>query len=186
MSEQKIRNDKKEKGDQSNPALEQNQSEKPMSFIGMVMMTGFIGGLLWSSIAYLCYYFSFTKIEPNIIFEPWAVGDWKDRWIGIALSIIAYGIISIGVALVYYAALRKFRSMWIGAGYGVVLFLAVFLLLKPLFPSMESLTAIDYHTLITTVCIYILYGVFIGYSISYEENELRHQEQKEKSGEVVP
>jgi hypothetical protein len=186
MSEQKRHNEKKEKGDQSDPALEQNQSEKPMSFVMMVMLTGFIGGLLWSAIAYLCYYFSFTKIEPNIIFEPWAVGDWSDRWIGIALSILAYGIISIGVALVYYAVLRKLKSMWVGAGYGVLLFLVVFILLKPLFPSMKSLTAIDYHTLITTLCIYVLYGVFIGYSISYEENELRHQEQKEKSGEVVP
>ncbi|OIU71088.1 YqhR family membrane protein [Rossellomorea aquimaris] len=175
----------KVKGDQTNPALEQNQSEKPMSFLGMVILTGFIGGLIWSSMAYLCYYFSFTKLEPNIIFEPWAAGDWRERWIGIILSIVAYGIISIGVALVYYGVLRKFKSMWVGAGYGIVLFFTVFLLLKPLFPSIKSFTAIDYHTLITSLCIYILYGVFIGYSISYEENELRHEEQKEKSGEMA-
>jgi Conserved membrane protein YqhR len=185
MSEQK-NEAAKVKGDQTDPALEQNQSEKPMSFMGMVILTGFIGGLLWSSIAYLCYYFSFTKLEPNIIFEPWAAGDWRERWIGIILSILAYGIISIGVALVYYGVLRKFKSMWVGAGYGIVLFFTVFLLLKPLFPSIKSFTAIDYHTLITSLCIYILYGVFIGFSISYEENELRHQEQKEKSGEVTP
>ncbi|QWC21637.1 hypothetical protein KJK41_15075 [Bacillus haikouensis] len=184
MSEQKNQAEKV-KGDQTNPALEQNQSEKPMSFIGMVMLTGFIGGLIWSSIAYLCYYFSFTKLEPNIIFEPWAVGDWRERWIGIILSILAYGIISIGVALVYYGALRKFKSMWVGAGYGIVLFFTVFLLLRPLFPSIKSFAAIDYHTLITSLCIYILYGVFIGYSISYEENELRHEEQKQKSGEMA-
>ncbi|MCA1054793.1 hypothetical protein LCM10_07310 [Rossellomorea aquimaris] len=185
MSEDNKQSEKDIKGDQSNPSLEQNQSEKPMSFIAIVVLTGFIGGLLWSAVAYLSYYFSFTKIEPNIVFEPWAVGDWKEQWIGIILSIVAYGIISIGVALVYYGLLRKFKSMWVGAGYGIVLFFAVFLILKPLFPSMKSLTATDYHTLITTFCIYILYGVFIGYSISYEENELRHQEMKEKSGEVV-
>ncbi|KSU63612.1 hypothetical protein AS034_05020 [[Bacillus] enclensis] len=184
MSEQNNQAEKV-KGDQTNPALEQNQSEKPMSFIGMVMLTGFIGGLIWSSIAYLCYYFSFTKLEPNIIFEPWAVGDWRERWIGIILSILAYGIISIGVALVYYGVLRKFKSMWVGAGYGIVLFFTVFLLLRPLFPSIKSFAAIDYHTLITSLCIYILYGVFIGYSISYEENELRHEEQKQKSGEMA-
>jgi Conserved membrane protein YqhR len=184
MSEQK-KEAEKVKGDQTDPALEQNQSEKQMSFLGIVMLTGFIGGLIWSSIAYLCYYFSFTKLEPNIIFEPWAAGDWRERWIGIVLSILAYGVISIGVALFYYGVLRKFKSMWVGAGYGIVLFFTVFLLLTPLFPSIKPFTSIDYHTLITTLCIYILYGVFIGYSISYEENELRHQEQKEKTGEVV-
>jgi hypothetical protein len=160
--------------------LEQNKQEKPLSFIGMVVMTGFIGGLLWSGIAYICYMFSFTKLEPNIILEPWAVGDWKESWLGIIISIIAYGLISIGVALVYYAALRKLKSMWVGAGYGVALLALVFLVLNPLFPSMKAVTETDYNTLITSACLYILYGVFIGFSISYEENELRHHHEKEQ------
>ncbi|MGD6966996.1 hypothetical protein FZC78_06325 [Rossellomorea vietnamensis] len=163
----------------SDKKLEQNKQEKPLSFIGMVVTTGFAGGILWSLISYICYMFSFTEIEPNIILEPWAAGDWKDSWLGIVISILAYGLISIGAALVYYAALRKLTSMWVGAGYGIALMLVVFLVLNPLFPSMKGLTDTDYNTLITAACIYILYGVFIGYSISYEENELRHQHEKE-------
>jgi hypothetical protein len=164
----------------SDKKLEQNKQEKPLSFIGMVIATGFAGGILWSSIAYICYMFSFTKLEPNIILEPWAVGNWKETWLGIVISILAYGIISIGVALVFYAALRKLQSMWVGAAYGIALMLFVFLVLNPLFPSMKGITETDYTTLITEACIYILYGVFIGYSISYEENELRHQHEKER------
>lgn len=34
-------------------------------------------------------------------------------------------------------------------------------------------------TVITSICFYILYGVFIGYSISYEESEIRNSEKKE-------
>ncbi|WP_064091570.1 YqhR family membrane protein [Rossellomorea aquimaris] len=188
MAEQKGQHEKIQEGSEESkrdPKLEQNKGEAPLSFISMVILTGFIGGVFWSAISYLCYFFSFTKIEPNIIFEPWAVGNWKEKWIGIILSIVAYGIVSIGVALIYYGLLRKFKSMWVGAGYGIVLYLAVFFVLKPLFPSIKSFTSIDYHTLITSLCLYVLYGVFIGYSISYEENELRHDEQKEKSGEVV-
>ncbi|MGF2617042.1 hypothetical protein FZC84_04215 [Rossellomorea vietnamensis] len=164
----------------SDKKLEQNKQEKPFSFIGMVVTTGFAGGILWSLISYICYMFSFTKLEPNIILEPWAAGNWKDSWLGIVISIMAYGLISIGAALVYYATLRKLTSMWVGAGYGIALMLAVFLVLNPLFPSMKALTDTDYNTLITAACIYILYGVFIGYSISYEENELRHQNEKEE------
>ncbi|MGM0844286.1 MAG: YqhR family membrane protein [Bacillota bacterium] len=162
----------------SDKKLEQNKQEKPLSFIGMVVTTGFAGGILWSGIAYICYMFSFTKLEPNIILEPWAAGNWKDSWLGIVISILAYGLISIGAALVYYAALRKLKSMWVGAGYGLAIMLVVFLVLNPLFPSMKALTDTDYNTLITSACIYILFGVFIGYSISYEENELRHQQEK--------
>ncbi|MCP3738520.1 YqhR family membrane protein [Rossellomorea sp. BNER] len=163
------------------PKLEQNKSEKPMSFITMVVITGFIGGLLWSSIAYICYMFSFTQIEPNIILEPWAIGQWKDTWLGIVISIFAYGIVSIGVALVYYGILKKIKSVWAGAAYGIALFLVVFLVLHPLFSSMKPVTELDYNTIITTICLYILYGVFIGYSISYEENELRHQSEKQET-----
>lgn len=164
----------------SDKKLEQNKQEKPLSFIGMVIATGFSGGILWSGIAYICYMFSFTKLEPNIILEPWAVGNWKETWLGILISIVGYGLISIGVALVYYALLRKLKSMWVGVGYGIALMLGVFVILNPLFPSMKGLTETDYNTLITLACIYILYGVFIGYSISYEENELRHQHEKEE------
>ncbi|WP_430494164.1 YqhR family membrane protein [Rossellomorea marisflavi] len=155
------------------PGLEQNQSEKPLSFAALVVITGFMGGIFWSAIAYLCYYFSFTKIEPTVIFEPWAAGDWVDKWIGMVLAILAYGIISIGVAFVYYAILRRFKSMWVGAAYGVALFLLFFLVLYPLFPSIGSLMKIGVDTFVTSLCLYILYGVFVGYSISYEENELR-------------
>ncbi|WP_421379535.1 YqhR family membrane protein [Bacillus salacetis] len=164
----------------SDKKLEQNKQEKPLSFIGMVIATGFTGGILWSGIAYICYMFSFTKLEPNIILEPWAVGDWKETWLGIVISILAYGLVSIGVALVYYALLRKLKSMWVGAGYGIALMLIVFVVLNPLFPSMKGLGDTDYITLITEACLYILYGVFIGYSISYEENELRHHHEKEE------
>ncbi len=169
----------------SNPKLEQNQSDKPLSFIAMVVVTGLFGGILWSAIGYLCYFFSFTKIEPNIILEPWAVGDWKDTWIGIVISILAYGILSIGVALVYYGLMRKLTSMWVGIAYGLGLFLVVFFILKPLFPSMPAFTDLEYDTIITNACLYALFGLFVGYSISYEENELRHQDEKERSDEVV-
>ncbi len=188
VAEQKGQHEKIQEGkdeEKSNPKLEQNQSEKQLSFIQLVILTGFIGGVFWSGIGYVCYFFSFTKIEPNIIFEPWAVGTWKETWIGIILALVAYGLVSIGAALIYYGLLRKFKSMWVGAGYGIVLNLTVFFILTPLFPSLKSFTDTDYYTLVTTLCLYVLYGVFIGYSISYEENELRYQEEQESSGEVV-
>ncbi|KUP06187.1 hypothetical protein Q73_09160 [Bacillus coahuilensis m2-6] len=165
---------------QKNEKLEQNQKEKPLSFLSVVALTGFIGGLFWSSLGFICYMFHFTKLDPRIIFEPWAVGDWKSTWLGIVLSIVAYGIVSIGVAYVYYAVLRRFKSMWVGVLYGLGLFLVVFLVLHPLFKSMNPLFETDANTLITSICLYSLYGLFVGYSISYEENELRKPHNKDK------
>ncbi|KYC95094.1 YqhR family membrane protein [Heyndrickxia sporothermodurans] len=150
-----------------------------MSFLLMTVTTGFVGGILWSLIGYLCYYFSFSTIEPNILLEPFTVGTWRESWIGIILTIILYGIISIGVALVYYILLKKLNTMWVGIGYGFVLFLVVFMILNPIFPSMKPFFQIDINTLIAAACVYILYGLFIGYSISYEHNELKYFKENE-------
>lgn len=159
--------------------LEQNQQEKPLSFMAMVVLTGLFGGILWSTLAYFAYVFSFTEIRPNVILEPWAIGDWKESWIGTVISILAIGIVSIGAALIYYAALRKFKSIWAGAVYGIILFLLVFFVLNPVFPGISPFAELKRNTIITSICFYILFGVFVGYSISYEESELQMREKKE-------
>ena len=64
--------------------------EQPMSFMTLVVLTGLIGGLLLSSLAFLAYIFNFTSISPRIILDPWALGDWKKTWLGIVISIIIY------------------------------------------------------------------------------------------------
>ncbi|MGJ7921333.1 YqhR family membrane protein [Neobacillus sp. LXY-4] len=160
--------------------LEQSQREKPLSYMAMVITIGFVGGILWSGLAYLAYVFNFTEIRPNVIIEPWTIGAWKDQWLGTVISIILIGIISIGAAVIYYLALRKFSSMYVGLGYGLVLFLLVFLVLNPIFPGIHPFNELTRMTVITSVCIYILYGVFVGYSISYEENEIQRNDKREE------
>ncbi|MBE6185097.1 YqhR family membrane protein [Heyndrickxia ginsengihumi] len=145
------------------------QQEHTLSFMQMVIITGFVGGVFWSAIAYCFHFLNFTSIEPNIILEPFTVGKWRTIWIGKIISIIAYGVISIGIAVIYYVVLKKFKSMWIGAIYGLALFAIVFFILNPIFPSMKPFWKLDLNTIITSCCIYILYGVFIGYSISFEQ-----------------
>jgi hypothetical protein len=156
--------------------LEQEQHEKPMSLVALTVITGLFGGIFWSSIAYLAYVFHFTKIRPNVILEPWALGGWKNGWLGTVISIVIIGLLSIGAALIYYFALRKFTQFYIGIGYGIILFLLVFWVLNPMFPGIEPLKDLGKNTIITSLCFYILYGVFIGYSISYEHNEIRNLE----------
>lgn len=161
--------------------LEQDQKEKPMTFMTMVVLTGLFGGILWSGLGYLAYVFNFTEIRPNIVLEPWALGDWKKQWLGTVISIVAIGVLSIGVALIYYATLKKFKSILVGIGLGIGLFLLVFLVLNPLFPGMEPFLELKRNTIITSACLFILYGVFVGYSISYEYQEQQYRERQEKN-----
>ncbi|APH04438.1 YqhR family membrane protein [Bacillus weihaiensis] len=158
---------------EDSPRLEQNKKEEPVSAMGKAISIGFIGGLFWSSLAYLAYILNFTEVGPNLILQPFALGDWKEGVLGQVISIVLIGIVSIGVALTYYAILKKFNSMLIGIGFGIALWSLVFLLLQPIFPTLSTVYELSRGTIVTTICFYILYGVFVGYSISFDYNEFQ-------------
>jgi hypothetical protein len=159
---------------------QQKNYPKPMPFLLMVFWTGLFGGFFWGLVGYVAYFFNFTDISPNVILEPWALGDWKYGWLGKVISLIFLAIISVAVAYLYYAALRKLKGMWFGLGFGIILFLVVFFVLNPIFPGIKPLFDLNRDTIITSVCLYMLYGIFIGYSINYEY-ELNKEQDKEAS-----
>ncbi|WP_027407762.1 YqhR family membrane protein [Anoxybacteroides tepidamans] len=161
--------------------LEQNKREQPMSLLLKAMITGFVGGVFWSLLGYLAYFFHFTEISPNMLLLPWDIGDWKYGKRGNYLAIFLIGLLSILVALVYYVSLRKIKSMWAGIGYGVALWIIVFYVLNPLVPGLRSVAELDRNTVITTICLYILYGLFIGYSISFEAQESEYMQEQARN-----
>ncbi len=167
----KDRKKDKEVKNKDNPELEQNKREAPMSVMGKSIVTGFIGGIFWSALAYLAYILNFTEVSPNLILQPFALGGWKDGVIGNFISIVIIGLISIGAALTYYAVLRRFDGMWLGIAFGGALWALVFFVLNPIFPNVETVFELSRGTIVTTLCLYILYGVFIGYSISFDYKE---------------
>jgi hypothetical protein len=157
---------------------EKSNYPEPMSFVTVVFWTGLFGGLFWGTIGFIAYYFNFTEIRPNIILGPWALGDWKNEWLGTVISIILLGILSVGAAFVYSIALKKFNGIWLGLGYGIALFLIVYLVLNPIFSEMKPFLDLSRNTVITSICLYLVYGLFIGYSINYEY-EINHMEENE-------
>jgi zinc transporter ZupT len=167
-------------------AMAFDESEKkskypqPMSIIALVFWTGLFGGIFWSGLGYLAYAFNFIEISPGIILESWTVGAWKTGWLGIIISLVLIGIFSVGAAFLYYLVLKRFNGFWLGIIYGIVLFFLVFIVLNPLLPSMGSFNELSRDTIITCICLYIVYGLFIGYSISYEhQNHMLVKEEME-------
>ncbi|MCF7617842.1 YqhR family membrane protein [Bacillus sonorensis] len=163
--------------------LEQNKRENPVSFTGRVISTGFIGGILWSVLGELAYLFKFSEVNPNMILQPFMLGGWKNGFLGTVVSILLIGVISIGAALLYYGCLKQAKGMWPGLLYGAVLWLVVFYLFNPMFPDVQTVAELKRKTVVTTFCIYLLYGLFVGYSISFEYNELNSEKLSSALGE---
>ncbi|TYR82442.1 hypothetical protein FZC66_02295 [Priestia megaterium] len=173
--------EKKQNQQKQDSAVSESSVKRESSFLAKTIVIGFVGGILWSFIGYLTYVFNFSEIHPNTILQPWALGAWKERWIGLVVSIFVIGILSMIVGLLYYVLLKKFKTMWVGIGYGLLLWAVVFLVLNPLFPTIKTVADLTFNTIITTICLYILYGVFVGYSISFEAAELYTNDQSSDS-----
>ncbi|SDK55508.1 YqhR family membrane protein [Sediminibacillus albus] len=151
-----------------NKKLEQNKQEKAVPFFRKALYTGFVGGVLWSIIGFIAAFLNFTAFTPaTFLLRSWLTAAWTDRWMGELLSILMIGLLSIGTAAVYYFLLKKVEGIWPSALFGIALWFLVFYLLQPVFPNVPHMTRLDSNTVVTTICLFLLYGTFIGYSISY-------------------
>lgn len=152
--------------------LEQNQQEPQQSVLSKAMVTGFTAGILWSGLATIAYYFHFTEVSAaSFIFRSFWQTDWTGTWLAEVLAIILVGVLSLLSALLYYMILKTKNGIWPGLFFGLALWGIIFIVLTPLFPAIPAFLELNSDTWVTTGCLFILYGVFIGYSISYEYRE---------------
>ncbi|MNR52325.1 hypothetical protein D3C85_1721510 [compost metagenome] len=74
------------------------------------------------------------------------------------------------------ATLSKLPGPWIGIAYGVAWWALLYLLIGPWTGMMNWIYGLDRNTIITDLCLFILWGLFIGYSIALEYTEERERE----------
>lgn len=139
------------------------------SILKRAIVTGFVGGILAGLMAIFMYYFNFAEVHPkHYLLTSWIDDTWAQRWIGDVVSVILIGFLSIIVALIYFLIFKKIYAMWVAGLFGLVMWGIVFFMLQPLFTNIQPLTKLSQDTIISTICLFLLYGVFIGYSISYD------------------
>ncbi|WP_077621602.1 YqhR family membrane protein [Sediminibacillus massiliensis] len=155
--------------------LEQNKQEKPVSFFGRALFTGFIGGVIWSFFGAVASYFNFASVSPaTFILRSWLDADWTGGWRGELLSIFIIGLLSILTAVIFYGLGKNMDGgIWPSAIFGLALWFVIFYLFQPIFPNIPHMTELNSNTVVTTICLYLLYGTFIGYSIAYNYQDIQ-------------
>ncbi|MDQ0218365.1 YqhR family membrane protein [Peribacillus cavernae] len=161
-----------------------NEEDHSMSLAIDTIVIGFFGGLIWSFIGHIAYYFNMMDFSPKFILTSWITLAWVHGWLGIVMSLLLFGVLSILSALIYYLLLKKAKSIFAGILYGAGLWLLLVFILKPMFPDFPTFAEMTANTIITSFCIFILYGVFVGYSISYEYQEIDKQKQAKAKQEA--
>lgn len=132
---------------------------------------GFFGGIFWSTVSLVLSFFDFTQIGPKFVLERVPLGKWANNYIEVLLSILSIGIVSIVVAFVFYFIGRKFTGVLPGVFYGLLLWVIVFLLLGKIAFDLKPIKEYSTDTMVTSICLFILYGTFISYSVSFATQE---------------
>lgn len=164
----------------------QRVQHKGVPVASRAALTGFLGGIFWGLIGSALYYFNFSEVSAkSFLLSSWLKADWTDKWLGHLVAIMLTGIISLAAAFLYYLLFKKLYSMWAGVLYGVILWTLVFYIFNPIFPNIPPILELELNTIVSTLCLYILYGTFIGYSISYDYYEAKIIEEENEKAEAL-
>lgn len=146
-----------------------NKKENETSLVWKTISTGFFGGFLAGLFGVIFSYFNFSTVSPgSFIIRSWIQGEWTYRWWAELIAVFGLGILSIPLAFIYFLLLKKYFGLTPGILFGLALWGIIYGLTLPLFPNIPSLINLGSDTIVTTICQYILFGVFVGYTISFD------------------
>ncbi|AOZ91473.1 YqhR family membrane protein [Paenibacillus crassostreae] len=157
----------------------QEKNNTYTSVIPFAIELGFFAGLFWGTIHWFFYVLKFTKIIPAYLVEPFFKHEFLNSGAGHLIGLLAFIVFSILVSMLYVSLFRKMNGPWPGVIYGIIWWLLVFMLFGPLFNMVKPLSALTATTIISEFCLYLLWGLFIGYTIAMEFTDERMREPNE-------
>ncbi|MEK8132770.1 YqhR family membrane protein [Paenibacillus filicis] len=147
---------------------------------------GVFAGILWGGLKIIESYFHFTTLPPGFMLEPFFLHEYLTSVAGYWLGWGAFTLFSIVASLLYALLMAKTRGPWFGIGYGVAWWVFIFLLIGPLTGMTKWIAYMDLNTVLSDFCLFVLWGLFIGYSISFEFTDERSREPVAQKDERSP
>ncbi|QAY66261.1 YqhR family membrane protein [Paenibacillus protaetiae] len=129
---------------------------------------GFFAGLIWGIVRWLCYEMKLTMLVPGLVAEPFFLTSYLKTGWGIAVGIASFIVFSIIATYLYYFVLGKVRGPWAGIGYGIFWWLVWFGWIGPMLKFIKPMNVIGWDTITTEFCVFLMWGLFIGYTIAFE------------------
>lgn len=130
---------------------------------------GAFGGAFWSLLGYIAYFLNFSSIGPSIFIRPFVTKAFADRPLAQFMGVAVATLFGMLFALVYVFTLSRFYQPWISVGCGAALFVLFYYVIAPLFSiTSRPLHHLGTNTFSTQLCLFILFGLFVGFSLSAE------------------
>lgn len=157
--------------------MEQNNQNKPRTNRWVfATQIGFFAGIIWGAVRFIEYFFEFTRVLPSFLIRPFLTATYAKSVYGHFWGLLAFIVMSMIAALIYAALLRKVKGPWPGVLYGLVWWAILYLWIGPLMGMMKWIDKLDSNSIITDLCLFAVWGLFIGYSITVEFTDERIRE----------
>lgn len=157
--------------------MERKEGEsKSTNVWAFALQIGFFAGLIWGAVKAAEVYFKFTAIPTRFMAKPFLAPSFINTNAGFWMGWLFFIIFSIIAALLYAIVLRKVKGHWMGLAYGAAWWALIYLLVGPSTGMMKWINRYDWNTIITDVCLFLIWGLFIGFSISFEFTDERERE----------
>ena len=141
------------------------------------MELGFFAGVIWGGIRWILYAMHFTKVIPGFLAEPFLKHAFLIKPAGHLIGYLAFIVMSVIASLVYVLILRKIKGPWPGMIYGVLWWGALYIAGSWMFLQQRPFR-LPWNTVITEFCLFLLWGLFIGYTIAIEYTDERKREKR--------
>ncbi|WP_339064095.1 YqhR family membrane protein [Tepidibacillus marianensis] len=125
---------------------------------------------MWGFFSLAAYYLQFTDVGPSMYAKPILNPDYVLTWQGHFIGLSFFIVFTLIVSLLYAQFLTKYPSPWVGIGYGLILWGLVFYVFNSWFHLTKPVHELGWNTNSVMISLYVLTGLFIGYSLSAEFN----------------
>ncbi|MHA7579755.1 YqhR family membrane protein [Paenibacillus vandeheii] len=158
------------------PTQRQGQAHyftKPLPF---AVELGFFAGFIWGGLHWLSYLLHFTIVPLGFLAEPFFKHNFIYTAAGHLTGWLFFIFFSLIASLIYTFTLKKFKGPIPGMIYGMVWWLIIFVLVGPKLDMVKPLNRLTWDSIITEFCFFLLWGLFIGYTVAMEFTDERKRE----------
>ena len=160
-------------------AYRQKSKEGPTNPLAFALELGFFAGLIWGAIHWVFYMFHLTKVIPGYLGESFFKHTFLKSGSGQIVGWLLFILLSAIASVIYVLLFRKLKGPWPGMVYGLVWWIMIFTLAGPPLHMVKPLKYLGWNSIISEICLFLLWGLFIGYTIAVEFTDERKREPKQ-------
>jgi hypothetical protein len=170
--------------DKANQQVDNGNDPKPTNPLLFSLKIGFFAGLIWGLVRWLATGLNLTNVTQAFLIDPFVkrsiLGSFYWQMTGFA----AFIAMSVVAAFLYVLILGRLKGPWPGLFMGAVWWGLVYALAGPAIGAVPPLRQIGWNSIVTDFCLFLMWGIFIGYSIAFElHNESKREPSTKKTND---